>query len=77
MGPPGSSSVSRSSVWWSRDRWGAIAWVAVGLLIAVPMVRVLWLGARWFRRDDTRYAVAAVTLAATVAAGAVLTAALR
>lgn len=52
----------------------AIAWVAVAMLIAVPMVRVLWLGTRWFNRGDPRYGLAAVLLAATVAVGAVVTA---
>lgn len=51
-----------------------IAWVVIGLLIAVPMVRVLWLGTRWFNRGDTRFALAAALLVMTVATGAVVTA---
>lgn len=52
----------------------AIAWVAVGLLIAVPVARVLWLGTRWFNRGDTRFALTAVALVSTLVAGAVLAA---
>lgn len=53
-----------------------IGWAAINLLIAVPLVRVLWLGARWLRRGDRRFAAAAVGLVATVAAGAGVAAAL-
>ena len=58
------------------DLGTVVAAVVVGILVAVPMVRVLWLGARWSRRGDTRYAVAAMALVATVLAGALVTAVL-
>lgn len=52
----------------------AIAWLVAVALIGVPVLRVLWLGARWFRRGDRRYAAAADLLALVVLAGAVVTA---
>lgn len=52
----------------------SIAWSVVLTLIVVPVLRVLWLGARWFRRGDRRYAAAADLLAVVVLAGAVVTA---
>ncbi|MDZ7731719.1 MAG: TSUP family transporter [Acidimicrobiia bacterium] len=48
--------------------------VAVGmvlLLVTVPVVRIAWLGLRWFRRGDARFAVAAAALLAVVATAAV------
>lgn len=55
------------------DAGTAIAHGAAGTLIAVPLLRVLWLGGRWFRRGDTRYALAAVALVTVVLLGAVVT----
>lgn len=52
----------------------SIAWGVALTLIAVPVLRVLWLGARWFRRGDRRYAAAADLLAVVVLTGAVITA---
>lgn len=56
------------------DAGRSIAWLVALTLIAVPVLRVLWLGARWFRRGDRRYAAAADLLAVVVLTGAVITA---
>lgn len=53
--------------------WGdAVAWVAIGLLVAAPLVRVGWLAIRWFRRGDTRFGLAACGVLAIIAAGVLL-----
>lgn len=58
-----------------RDDVGrSIAWLVALTLIVTPVLRVLWLGARWFRRGDRRYASAADLLAVVVLGGAVVTA---
>ena len=46
--------------------------VAVGLIIAAPLLRVAILGARWTHLHDRRFAVAAFVLLAVTGAGAVL-----
>jgi hypothetical protein len=46
--------------------------VVVVLVVAAPVVRVAWLGARWYRRGDRRFAAAAAALLGVVAAAAVL-----
>lgn len=46
--------------------------VAVGLVIAAPLVRVAMLGARWTHIHDRRFAVAAFALLAVTGAGAAL-----
>ena len=48
------------------------AWVAIGLLVAAPLVRVGWLAARWFRRGDLRFGFAACVVLAIVVAGVLL-----
>lgn len=50
----------------------AVARLVVGVLIAAPALRVLWLAGRWFRRGDHRYAWVAISLAATIVVGAAL-----
>lgn len=55
------------------DRAGAICGAAmVGLLVAVPLLRLGWLGTRWLRKGDRRFALVAVTLGVIVMAGAAL-----
>ena len=44
----------------------------VGLLVAVPLGRALWLAVRWWHRGDRRFALLAVTLLLLVATGAAL-----
>ncbi len=41
----------------------------VALLVAAPLVRVAWLGIRWARKGDRRFALVAAGLLAVVAAG--------
>lgn len=55
------------------DRWSG--WAVVGLLVAVPVVRLGWLAVRWARLGDWRFAVAGMGLLAVMAAGALLAAA--
>ena len=43
-----------------------------GLLIAIPVVRAVWLALRWWHKGDRRFAVLALTLVALVATGALL-----
>lgn len=53
------------------DEAGAVAGgVMVGALVAVPLLRVAWLGLRWLRRGDARFALVAAGLLAIVAVGA-------
>jgi hypothetical protein len=42
----------------------------VALLIAAPTGRVAWLGVRWFRKGDRRFALRAAALVAVVAGAA-------
>jgi hypothetical protein len=55
---------------------GAVATTAgtvmVVLLVAVPLLRVLWLAQRWIRRGDLRFALVAGGVLTVVALGAVL-----
>jgi hypothetical protein len=46
--------------------------VAVAVIVAAPLVRVAWLGVRWLRLDDRRFALAAFALLGVAAAGTVL-----
>lgn len=46
--------------------------LAVGIVIAAPLVRVLWLALRWYLRGDRRYAAVAASLLCIVGAGSVL-----
>ena len=43
--------------------------VAVGLVIAAPLVRVSWLAYRWWRWGDRRFASVAASLLLVVGAG--------
>jgi hypothetical protein len=53
-------------------RWLGVA--AVGLLVVVPMMRVLWLVNRWMRRGDRRYALVGVGVLAVTCVGVALAA---
>lgn len=44
----------------------------VALLIAVPLVRVLWLVLRWFRKGDLRFALVGTFVICVAVAGWVL-----
>ena len=46
--------------------------VAVGVVVAAPLMRVAWLAIRWYRRGDRRYAAVAVSLLAVVGSGSVI-----
>jgi hypothetical protein len=50
-------------------------WVAaagIGIVTAIPLVRVAWLAVRWARIRDARYALVAVALLVLVAVGPVV-----
>lgn len=49
--------------------WAGAALVAT--LVAVPMARVVWLVARWFRRGDRRYAWVGAGVLGVITVGAV------
>ncbi len=49
-----------------------LAVVAIGGLVATPLVRVAWLAQRWVRRGDLRYGLVAVSVLLVVATGAAL-----
>jgi hypothetical protein len=56
-----------------RDDAGqAAATVMVALLIAIPLVRLVWLVLRWLHKGDRRFAALAVLLILLVGVGAVL-----
>lgn len=48
--------------------------VAVGAVIAAPLLRVCWLILRWIQEHDRRFAVLGAAVIAVVATGAVLAA---
>lgn len=48
---------------------------ALAVVVATPLVRVAWLAARWCRRGDVRFALAAAALLVVVGAGAAIAAA--
>lgn len=53
----------------------ARTWSATAVLVALigtPTVRVAWLGARWLRRGDLRFAAVAVAVLAVLATAAVV-----
>lgn len=56
----------------SRQVGLAVAQVAVGVLVLIPVVRLLWLASRWFRLRDVTYALAAVGLVSVIPGGAFL-----
>lgn len=47
-----------------------LAVAAVAVVIAVPLVRVVWLVVRWTQERDVRFVVVGVALLSTVALGA-------
>ncbi len=49
-----------------------IAWVAFGLVIAVPLGRICWLAARWASRREWLFSLLAVALVVIVSVGGVL-----
>ncbi len=53
-------------------RWAGGGVVAV--LIGAPMVRVIWLVQRWFRRGDLRYALVGCGVLSTIVVGVTLAA---
>ena len=46
--------------------------VAVGLVIAAPLLRVAWLAYRWWRRGDRGFASVAASLLLVVGTGAAI-----
>jgi hypothetical protein len=46
--------------------------VAVAVVVAVPLLRVTWLAARWWGRGDRRYAMVALSLLGVIGCGSVL-----
>jgi hypothetical protein len=50
----------------------AAGWVLLATLVAVPVVRVLWFVARWFRRGDPKFAMVGIGVLVVMAAGVVL-----
>ncbi len=54
------------------EPWGTGAAKATAvMLVAFPVGRVAWLGVRWLRKGDTRYATVALLLLLVVATGAI------
>ena len=49
-------------------------WIAIGAIIAAPLLRILALGVGWLRLRDRRYAAVAFGLLLIVATGAALAA---
>lgn len=49
-----------------------LAAVGIGVVTAIPLVRVAWLAVRWVRIRDVRYVVVAVALLVLVAVGPVV-----
>lgn len=57
----------------TSGRWSsAFGGIAVGVIVAAPLLRVAMFGIRWLRIGDRRYAVAAFGLLLVTAAGAAL-----
>jgi hypothetical protein len=54
------------------DRRDNVGIVMVVVLVATPLGRVAWLGVRWLRRGDRRFALAAGTLLVVMVAGVVV-----
>lgn len=54
------------------DAGRAAAAVAVGLVIAAPLVRVAWLSYRWWRWGDRAFASVAASVLLIIGIGAVL-----
>ena len=49
-----------------------LARVTVGVLLAIPVVRVGWLGVRWWRLGDRRFALVAAALLGVVALASIV-----
>jgi hypothetical protein len=49
-------------------------WVAVGVVVAMPLARVAWLGSMWVRRRDLRFAATTAALLLVVAIGSLIAA---
>lgn len=49
----------------------AAAWTGFGVIVAVPLGRVAWLGLRWIQRRDYRFALIAFGLLGVVVVGAI------
>ena len=49
----------------------AAGW-AVGIIVAVPLLRVVVVGAHWWRIGDRRFALISASLLALVGAGAII-----
>jgi hypothetical protein len=54
------------------DPGRSAATVMVGLLIAIPLIRLLWLALRWLHKGDRRFAALALLLVLLVGVGALL-----
>jgi uncharacterized membrane protein len=54
------------------DGWEAAGQAAIGLIIATPLLRVVWLIYRWAQEKDTRFALTGLALLAVVTAGAII-----
>ena len=48
----------------------AVAVAAVAVVVASPLLRVLWLVVAWWRHDDRRFVLVGLALLGVVAAGA-------
>jgi len=46
--------------------------LAVGIVVAAPLLRVAWLAIRWYLRGDRRYAAVAASLLVVVGSGSVI-----
>jgi len=57
------------------DGWASMGRLAVGLVIATPLLRVAWLIFRWIQDGDRRLVIAGLALLAVVGSGALLAAA--
>ncbi|MFQ5522547.1 MAG: hypothetical protein ACE5F5_03095 [Acidimicrobiia bacterium] len=56
------------------QEWEPAGLMAVGLIIATPLLRVVWLILRWSQEKDHRLVFAGLALLAVVGTGAVLAA---
>lgn len=52
----------------------AVATVAVGAVVAAPLLRVLWLVFRWSQEEDRRFIAVGLGLLAVIGLGALLSA---
>ncbi len=54
------------------DGWASVGRLAVGLVIATPLLRVAWLMFRWLQEGDRRLVMAGLALLTVVGVGALL-----